>query len=337
MSRPHHSAEENGESDIRDTAARWVVRHDRKLSEAETFEFEAWLAADARHASAFERAESSWCQFRQIGAAVRHAERESPVRRARRNWTVAAGLAAAAAVVLFNMSWRVKGPNAGNQVATSVDATAPIVRSLNDGSTARLRAGAEMVEKFSAGERRVLLVRGEIFFDVVKDKTRPFLVQVGEATVRAVGTAFSVTAQPDAVNVLVTEGAVQVTAPVASSKEPLRASERVAAGHRAVVARNTATHAPSITVTTVSPPEIARELAWCGQMLDLGGATLAELAAAFGERSGRRIVVDPSLAKIRIGGQFPTDDFDGFIRAIEEAYGIKAERQSDSSVTLRAR
>lgn len=339
MSRSPDSSEES-DSDIRDAAARWVVRRDRTLSQAESVEFEAWLAADERHAAEFARSVASWGKVRQIGAAVRRADTRSRQRRGRRIGVVAAGLAAAVAVMGFNAIWQSNHRGKKSLAATEVgiDAATATSRKLSDGSTVRLKAGADVVEEYSAGERRLRLARGVVFFEVAKDETRPFLVQIGGTTVRAVGTAFSVDAQPEVVNVLVTEGTVRVTAPGASSGGAVRASELVTAGHRAIVAQTTALPASAITVTAVSPPEIAWELAWRGSMLDFAGATLGELAAAFGERSGRRITIaDPALASVRIGGQFPTDDVEGFLRAIEEAYAIKVEHRSDGSVVLSAR
>jgi transmembrane sensor len=211
-------------------------------------------------------------------------------------------------------------------VATPVSAT----RTLADGSVARLKDGAEMAEVFSPTERRVKLLRGEAFFIVTKDSARPFYVEAGNVTVRAVGTAFSVNFAAHAVDVLVTEGTVQVTPPTSVVPET---APLVEAGHRAVVARAAE---PSVVVTTVSREEIARSLAWNEPMLDLAGATLGELVTRFSERSGRRIEVsDPELASVRIGGRFPNEDVDGFLRALETVYDVKAERRADGSVTLR--
>jgi transmembrane sensor len=73
-------------------------------------------------------------------------------------------------------------------------------------------------------------------------------------------------------------------------------------------------------------------------MLELGGATLGELAATFAQRSGRRIeIADATLATVRIGGRFPTDDVDGFVRALAEIYDVESEQRPDGSIVLRRR
>ena len=70
----------------------------------------------------------------------------------------------------------------------------------------------EYLSTFSLVERRVRL-KGEAFFDVAKDTTRPFIVEVDGLEIRALGTAFSVnTYDKSEPQVLLTEGRLQLTA-----------------------------------------------------------------------------------------------------------------------------
>jgi transmembrane sensor len=86
-------------------------------------------------------------------------------------------LAAAAALTvgLFLLQPSSSGPVEPIVPVVSVT-TESVPRLLADGSTARLKAGAEIAEAFSSGERRVRLLRGEAYFAVTKDAARPFLV-----------------------------------------------------------------------------------------------------------------------------------------------------------------
>lgn len=264
----------------------------------------------------------------------------APAWRMRGEWSVIGGLAAAVvlALIAVDRPWRASEPGpiqAAEPTAPNPPPVpnAPATRLLADGSVVRLKDAAEIVESFTPGERRVRLVRGEAFFTVAKDADRPFFVGVGEVTVRAVGTAFSVQFEPKTVNVLVTEGTVRVTpaAPVNGLADA--ASALVVAGHRAVVAHESAT---TVAVTAVSMDEMARVLAWNVPMLELAGATLGELVRAFSTQTGRRIEIgDPALAEVRIGGRFPTDDAEGFVRVLEEIYSLKAERTADGVIVLK--
>ena len=332
---------------IQDIAARWVVRHDRRLTPEEAAEFEAWRNADARHAAAFERSQASWRFFREIGGAISRAPQPVAALRSRWSWNVAGALAAAAVVALLAATLDRRPPQALPQtgdtraVASNL-IVVPETRRFDDGSVARLRPGAEIAGMFSSSERRVRLLRGEVFFTVAKDPERPFLVEVGSVTVRAVGTAFAIRFEPKLVDVLVTEGTVQVTPSASSAVAPGEAETPAApalvgAGHRVSVGRGEQ-QTPSIVVTRVSAEEVERTLAWNRPMLDLAGATLGEVIPLFAQRLGRTIEIgDRTLEGVKIGGQFPIDDLEGFIRALEEIYNVKAERRADGALVLKAR
>jgi len=203
-----------------------------------------------------------------------------------------------------------------------------------------LKGDAEIREVFTSGERRVRLLRGEAYFTVTKDPKRPFMVEAGKVTVRAVGTAFAVRLEADLIDVLVTEGTVQVTSlPKAYSvdQHPDTSSALVKAGHRAVVANSSRSPREHLSVRAVSVAEIAQSLAWHEPMLELAGAPLREVVEAFARESGRRIeIADPALAEVRIGGRFPPQDVDGFVRVLEDIYGVKSERRPDGTLVLTA-
>src|SRR5271155_3294928 len=63
---------------------------------------------------------------------------------------------------------------------------------LLDGSTVELNARSTIQVRLTAEQRDVTLLDGQALFRVAKDKQRPFVVQAGDAQVRAVGTEFDV-------------------------------------------------------------------------------------------------------------------------------------------------
>ncbi len=83
---------------------------------------------------------------------------------------------------------------------------------LADGSVVLLDTASEVRVDLNPSERHITLVHGKAHFEVTPDPSRPFLVDAGEGTVRAVGTAFSVYRQGSVVDVAVTEGKVEVRA-----------------------------------------------------------------------------------------------------------------------------
>jgi len=81
---------------------------------------------------------------------------------------------------------------------------------LEDGSVIDLKpnSSVEYPGKFSAAERKVVLT-GEAFFDVTKDKTRPFIISAADVTVKVLGTSF---------NVMAYEGANEISVAVKTGK-----------------------------------------------------------------------------------------------------------------------
>ena len=71
-------------------------------------------------------------------------------------------------------------------------------------------------------------------------------------------------------------------------------------------------------------------------ILVLGGATLAEVAANFERRTGRRVVLaDPALGRLRVGGRFRADDVEGFASVLATTLEIEVEPLANGELRLR--
>jgi transmembrane sensor len=319
---------------IRVAAANWTVRRDRGLSATESIQYELWLAADPRHGEAIRRSANAWTRLEQLPENLAMTVLASAAKRRalRRRWFGFGSLAAAAAVVWFISAPRGTMPPAA-PFEIAAPAAVPRSRTLSDGTLVQLNAGSEVFEQFTPGERRVRLVRGEAHFAVVRNPARPFVVQAGNIDVRAVGTTFNVNLQSASIDVLVLEGIVQVDPPAAA--ESVSPVPLLNAGQRAVVALTPVSPAAAVVVTTLTREEVVRTLAWQEPLMRLGGATLAEVAAGFEARTGRRVVLaDSSLAGLRLGGRFRADDIDGFAQLLT-ALHIEVERHADGTLVLR--
>ena len=338
MTPPLESPSPSGDrSSPRAEAAAWLVAREHGLSATQAADFERWLAADPRHAMAFSEASDVWSALSRIPARIGRpiVDRTTRVPIWRRQ--VFGELAAAATWALAAWwVWPAPPPWVDRpSIAAKGTWAESQLKSLPDGSHVRLNAGAEIAEAFSPGERRVRLVRGEAYFVVARDAGRPFIVHAGGVSVRAVGTAFNVRWHAQAVDVLVTEGRVEITPPTAP--HPMAASSPlVGAGQRAVVNMTAHRGRPDVVVSQVSTADIVAALAWHEPLRKLGGITLHELAGDFERQTGRRLIVaDEALKELQIGGRFPAGDLEGLLQLLSETYGIAAERAADGSVVLR--
>ncbi|MBO9611264.1 MAG: FecR domain-containing protein [Dyadobacter sp.] len=85
---------------------------------------------------------------------------------------------------------------------------------LSDGSKVWLNASSSVrfPAAFAANERRVEIT-GEVYFEVTKDKKRPFRVKFGDSEVEVLGTSFNIMAYPDekASKTTLLEGSVRLS------------------------------------------------------------------------------------------------------------------------------
>jgi len=127
-----------------------------------------------------------------------------------RGWVlgIAAGLLIAS--IVSYAIWHVAGRSPGSLEAISKAGVEKII--LNDGSLAWLRGESRLVyyEKASEGIRYAEL-SGEALFEVAKDAQHPFVIRCGAATIRVVGTSFSVRMDSDRLELKVLTGRVHLS------------------------------------------------------------------------------------------------------------------------------
>ena len=193
---------------------------------------------------------------------------------------------------------------------------------LADGSSVMLNTNSRLDVDFSAGRRNLRLVRGEAYFEVVHDKTRPFTVTANNYVVRDIGTAFDVHLQKAGlVEVRVTKGSVEV-AP-ANNTPALGGAKSLGilvAGHDMVLGEKIER------AEAVSRADMGRKLAWRQGQLIYTGQPLTEVLADISRYSDIKIeLADPALQNLPVGGAFRTDQIEAIFTALENNFGIHAE------------
>lgn len=192
-------------------AATWLVAlaedpEDRTLA----VRFETWRSADPLHAEMWERTVRAY----ELAGEGRPAGNVVPVVRPKARPAIPRrrriGVAAVAAVAACLMLLAAPGVLLRLQ-AEHVTATAEL-RSLvlEDGTRVQLAPESALSVDYAAGERRVRLLKGEAFFEVVPDANRPFRVAAHDVVATVLGTAFEVRLGTDSVGVAVRHGLVRV-------------------------------------------------------------------------------------------------------------------------------
>lgn len=189
--------------------------------------FNEWMTARPEHEEAFLVAQALRQEFNQIRELPEYASWIRPsfyerlmgaitLRGAPKlRWSIAAtSLAAAFAVAIVSLSPpETKLPPTPPTPAVETMVAEVREEVLPDGSVVTLGAASSIRVEYSEGERRVVLAKGEAFFDVEEDAERPFIVAAQNTFVRVLGTKFDVSLSSDAIDVAVSEGRVEVIRP----------------------------------------------------------------------------------------------------------------------------
>ena len=318
-------------------AIRWqVIQSERGLDDAEQAAFEAWLGEDIRHQGAYARATvinnalaqaaSQAALFPGAGPLPADADTQlepeaapipAPARRAR--WPYAA--LAAGLLVLVGVGVGVV-PMFDHTTLTTAKGEFRRIP-LSDRSVANINSGSKLEVKLTGSKRQVKLDEGEAWFEVAKNKEKPFVVEAGQAHVQAVGTAFGVRRYHGGAEVLVTEGSVEVWSGNQSSQKRV-----LLAGDQAFVPFKAA----PISVTR-QPQEIWRKLAWREGKLIFAKQTLNDAVADFNRYSSKRIVIaDPVLGNKKIVGQYQIDAAEQFAMDVSVYLDVPIQITTDEII-----
>lgn len=327
-------------------AAEWFARLDRGLTAEEQDRYMEWLAQDPAHRKAMSRYQTDWDEFdRLAGIHLKtHARIDpdllAPSKRSDRRIgelgrkIVRFGTLPFAAIiaVLLYVSFSQPEESAGLKLQPAVELLARIEqRTLADGSVIEINRGAEVEVAYTANERRVYLKKGEANFDVAKDPDRPFLVNVAGVDVQAIGTVFSIRLLDDEVDVIVTEGIVNVK----PSLEEAKADDTfLKVGQRAKV--DLASEAPVIKVEEIGEVELEELHLWQPRLLDYDEILLGDIVKEFNRSNPIKVVLsDASLERISLSSTFWSDNVEGFVRLMESSFNMEAEWRGSREIVLR--
>jgi transmembrane sensor len=335
----------------REEASVWIARLDRGLTVEERRALDEWLAVDPGHSTALVDLAGLWDKADVLGelAELFPLERQSLAKPRAMRFVLgacAAALVGVAVVVGYNV-FTVAGESPSPALVAAQPAapqtTAAVQQHLydtavgeqstvrlSDGSIVTLNTDSSIEVRYDDAQRGVVLLRGEVFFEVAHDTTRPFRVQAGDRVLEAVGTAFNVRLDGgNDVRMMVTEGKVRVAPRVPDAAPQASASPAiVSAGNLAVM------HEGPMVVKGVDPTEIEVQLSWRRGMLVFNGEPLASVLLEIGRYTTVVFAPDDSIRNVRVGGYFRAGDVDGLLAALRESFDIDSKRTADGRISL---
>lgn len=337
MSRPLDDFEDDA---IEAAACDWFARRrSGEMTPKDERDLEAWLALDPAHRAALEEVERAWAGLEAFRSTPELLARREKARGryagVPRAWIVRAAAAVVAfAVIGGGVGWQYAGPGAFSRGYSDQEYRTAVGERTNltlpDGSVVTLNTDTVLRTRAEHGKRLVYLDKGQAFFRVARDKTRPFEVHAAGRTVTAVGTAFDVRVD-GGFEVTLVEGKVRVAAPTAApaprqpgaAPPPVVQTTELVAGNRF--------SQPDNSQWVVARADTARETSWVTGRLTFENERLAEVVAEFERYSPRRIVIeDAALGEERVSGTFEAGDVDALLRTLRMAKIARVEEGGDA-------
>lgn len=318
-----------------DTAAHWIVRLSSDQCQAvDRLDFSKWIEQHPNNGPAFDQVLETW----QAGAHIDASELQ-PTQKTSTSWfsdwqwsplrTATASvlfLVAALGLVLQNNLWQAANGNVSElHVNTARGEFKSII--LEDGSIIELNTNTEIKSSQDDNGRNFALIRGEAFFNIASDKQRPFVIDLGDATVTVVGTQFNIQRQNSASHILVTEGIVKVAEQSQHSQLPANKA-RLTAGQKVSIDKRTGLGA----VKTVNKD---RPIHWRAKTLVFEEATLSDALADLNRYLDKPVdLSDTTLKDLHVSGTFSLEEPQTTLTALIETFGLQSQTNTKGEVSL---
>lgn len=311
---------------LREEASRWWVRLDRgEVSAADRKAFEAWREQSSDHQAAFAEVCAFWGELDElkpcfspkstVASSASAAAKGRATKRFRFGWAVAATLLTALIVIPQLLS-RVEYASAVGELRTV---------KLEDGSTVYLGSDSALDVDFGHEQRRLNLRKGEAWFEVAHDPSRPFVVTAGRGSATALGTVYDVKHIDRRVQVTVIESRVAVDYSAGGS--PNR-NIVLGAGEQSAYSDDSAPSAARIV-------DLDSVAAWRRGWLTFENKALGEVIGELNRyHRGLILISDRTLRDRPVNGVFRTDRPTEVVAALESSLGLKSTRFTDYLILL---
>ncbi|MGA7537642.1 MAG: FecR domain-containing protein [Steroidobacteraceae bacterium] len=307
---------------VRARAAAWHTRMSRGLSETERRGLERWIAkpVNAREFHAQRAILDVMTELKgeprhDVLASIAEPAPASSLPPGPKRWLAFApvwtsGVAAALLLATVAGWWVLRGAGYLPQTyRTETGQIRDVI--LPDGSVVGLNTQTELEWVGSPDDRRVRLIRGEAYFQVVHDPSRPFRILLAHSQVQVLGTRFDVYQMADGdVRVSVVSGIVAVEGLESGAGTLPSWSRRLSPGQQIE-------YSPVGLVADVHSIVARKVIRWRQGILETQGEPLSDFVSDLSRYTTERIVIaDPRAAIQKVGGAFDIRDIDGTLERL---------------------
>jgi transmembrane sensor len=202
------------------------------------------------------------------------------------------------------------------------------VITLTDGSLVHLNSNSMISVFMDKDKRTVIQQKGEIYYDIEKDKARPFTVEAAGHKITAVGTEFNIKyRKDDNLFVTITEGIVRV---IKDENTENLDGNILKVGYQAIVNKS------ETEIVEFDKQKLHEILAWKQRKLIFTEATLLDVISEMANYTNRKIIISSKeLENKRLSGVFNIHDINSIFRAIELALGVEVKQYDDVIVIVK--
>ncbi|KAF1067596.1 MAG: Protein FecR [Pseudomonas citronellolis] len=319
------------DSRVADEAADWLtLLMSGEMSAEQHQQLHAWRLAHPDHARAWRHIEALGARFKGLEpqaayqALSVHADLKSPARRQLLNLLLWGGAVGASALLTSRTRlWQTRVAD------YRTDTGEQRWIELGDGTRILLDTGSAIDVDYSASERQVRLVAGNILLitghrEVYGEaERRPFTVETRDGRIRALGTRFSVRLDEARTSVAVAESAVEITPRDAPAEHTLLRQGERATCTRSRVQRLT--------------PLGEHDLAWTRGQIVADDLRLEDFLAELSRYRPGILRCDPAVADLRFSGVFPLQDTDRILRILPTVLPVSVQLRTRYWVTVLGR
>lgn len=195
--------------------------------------------------------------------------------------------------------------------------TQTAIDTLSDGSVITLNKNTEISypEKFS-GKTRNVKMKGEAFFSVKPDKTKPFIINANDVTITVVGTSFNVKNYDSSTQIIVESGIVRV-----SYKNKII---ELAKGEQVMIKKDETDLAKVKTKDSLYNY-------YRSHAIICNATPLPDVVRTLNEAYNVNIVLqDASLQQLQLSTTFKNEDIDTIISIIQQTFDLRVTKEGSN-------
>lgn len=304
---------------------------------AEQLQVQEWLNADAANSKYYKHFKLIWTESQTLAANITVDEdaawqkiknkiqstskENKKAKTVRLLWVKQLQVAAAVLVFIVGAWWMYNTFNKPASIAMidKKSLSNTVVDTLADGSVVTLNKHTSLSYPvaFKAKTRTVKL-KGEAFFKVTPDKTKPFIIDAGNVTVTVVGTAFNVKNYDSTTQVIVESGIVLVS----SGNQSIQLHK----GEKVFIKNNGAAFEKSVVKDSLYNYYRSKQII-------CNNTPLPDVIATINQAYNTHIILgDGALQQLRLSTTFKEENLETVLNIIQQTFNLRVTQQGDSTV-----